>query len=770
MIRIIFLINCFAFCFQNLQAQEIPVGTWKDELPYLNAKSVVQSANKIYCATDVSLFSVDKTDLSTEKLSKVNGLSDIGFSVLHFDTIRNQLIIAYSSSNIDILTESGVFNIADIKRKNIVGNKSIASIFQKDNLAYLCCGFGIVVMNLDKREVAETYYPGQTNSYNKVNGLSADENYFYAATATGLFRASINATNLADYSQWQKFDTLSGLPNKEVKQIISVSNSLYCNVKDSLFKFDGTQWNKVFWRDKMYINSLDNGGSELLICMSSDSGLAKRVIKFFPDNSFDSIPSNFNSPRQALKDDDGNFWIADDQLGLKYFLNGNASSVFPSGPGSFKASDIAVRNGLAYVVPGGVTSGWNYTFEASGYFISYHGYWNNFNRYNAGGALDTVTDIFKVAINPKNGETYLASFGWGVIKLNADGSFNDIYKFNSSLQAPTGDPTSVRVSGLAFDDNGNLWLSNFGAAKPFSVLTASGDWKSFFPTSNTTSGQLADIVVDQSNYKWIILANGNGILVYDSGDDPLASNDDKWKTLGTGIGTGGLPTKTVLCLAVDKDGYIWVGTDQGVAVYYCPYDVFSSSGCDAQQIIVKQDLYNGYLLGTEIINDIAVDGANRKWFATNNGVFLMSADGTAQIFHFTTDNSPLFSNNILCIAIDNENGDVYFGTDLGIIVYRGDANEGTEQGNLSDTAFIFPNPVRENFSGVVAIQHLAYQSQIKITDLAGVLVYETESNGGEAVWNVKDLKGNRVNTGVYLVYATNADATDKLVGKIAVIK
>lgn len=755
---------------QNVFSQQIPIGTWKDELPYQNARTVVQSGNKIYCATDVSMYSVDKTDFSMEKLSKVNGLSDIGFNTLYFDTDRNQLLIAYSNSNLDLMKEDGIYNNADIKRKNIVGNKNINSIFEQNGFAYLCCGFGIAVLNLEKHEFAETYYPGQTNSYNNVNGITADANYFYAATSTGMYRGALNAANLSDYSQWLKFDSLSGLPDAEVKKIISCNEIIYCSINDSLFRFDGVHWNKIFQRNKMSITSLDNGGDELLVGLRSDSGLTARVIKIYADNSIDSIQAKINSPRQVVKDENGNYWIADDQLGLKYFSASGESSLIPSGPSTFKASDIAIWNSIAYVVPGGVSSGWNYSGEGSGYFISYDGYWINFNKYNAGGALDTVKDIFRVAINPKTGETYLASFSWGVIKLNADGSYNTVFKFNSSLQNAIGDPTSVRVSGLAFDSDGNLWLSNYGAAKPFSVMTAAGEWKAFVPTSNFAGGGLADVVVDQNNYKWIILANGNGILVYDSGDDPLASNDDQWKTLGTGIGAGALPTKNILSLAVDKDGYIWAGTDQGVAVFYCPYDVFSASGCDAQQIIVKQDLYNGYLLGTETINDIAVDGANRKWFATNNGVFLMSADGNNQIYHFTKDNSPLFSNNILCLGIDSNNGDVYFGTDLGIIVYRNDAIEGIENGNLSDTAFIFPNPVRENFSGVVAIQKLAYQSQIKITDLSGALVYETESNGGQAVWNLKDYKGNRAATGVYMVYATNANGADKLVGKIAVLK
>ncbi|MEI7802069.1 MAG: hypothetical protein WCI97_05470, partial [Bacteroidota bacterium] len=347
--RLVIFCFCFFLSVQNLFAQQIPIGTWKDELPYLHAKAVVQSANKIYCATDVSLYSVDKSDFSFEKLSKVNGLSDIGFSTLYFDGDRNQLLIAYSNSNIDILDSAGTYNISDIKRKNIVGDKNIYKIFQRGSMAYLCCGFGIAVLNLAKREISDTYYPGQTVSYNKVNSMTADDTFFYAATASGLYRAAINSSNLSDFSQWTKINSTTALPDAAVSDLLNINQSLYCSVKDSLYKFDGTQWTKIFWRDTMHIRSLHNGNGELLICMNSDSsGITPRVIKISATNSVDSIPTNFNSPWQSLKDENGNYWTADDQLGLKYFSATEVKTIYPLGPLSQKAADIAVRNGIAY--------------------------------------------------------------------------------------------------------------------------------------------------------------------------------------------------------------------------------------------------------------------------------------------------------------------------------------------------------------------------------------------------------------------------------------
>lgn len=763
----VLIFSFFLLC-QHLSAQEFSIGSWRDELPYREAISVTQSADKIYCATPVSLFSITKSDNSLEKISKVNGLSDIGFNKILFDTKREQLIIAYSNSNIDLLKATGTYNISDIKRKNIVGDKNIYSIYISGNIAYLSCGFGVVTLDLDKREITDTYYPGQTVSNNRINSFSSDSFFFYAASASGLYRASVLSTNLADFSQWNLISGSDGLPTGEVKEVFNFNHTLFCNVKDTLFAFNGSSWNNIFFRKDYRINSMNNGSDAMLVCIQSDSANhPARVMKIFSNGTLDSLQIIVNQPKNILTDESENYWLADASLGLNKINGTQLTPLFPSGPLTKNASDIVAHNHLCYVAPGSAAL-FNYHYNSEGVFVGYGEGWVNFNRAAYGSPFDTLNDFFRSYYNPYTGDVYFSSFGWGLLRFTADNKFIVYGLSNSALEAPAGDALRPRVTGTVADDEGNLWVTTFDAANRVAVMTADGTWKSFHATSATGIGTF-DITIDQNHFKWMVLPTA-GILVYDSGEDPLATNDDQWKTLTMGIGKGALPNNNVQCLAVDKDGYVWVGTEEGVAVFYCPYDVFSANGCDAQQIIVKQDLYNGYLLGTESINDMAVDGANRKWFATNSGVYLMSADGLTQLQHFTKDNSPLFSDIVNCIGIDDVTGDVFMGTELGIIVYRGDAVEGTGDGSLSDTAFIFPNPVRENFTGVVSIQKLSYQSEVKITDLSGALVYETPSNGGEAVWNLKDLNGNRVNTGVYLVYATNSAANDKLVGKIAVIK
>src|ERR1019366_1210598 len=275
---------------------------------------------------------------------------------------------------------------------------------------------------------------------------------------------------------------------------------------------------------------------------------------------------------------------------------------------------------------------------------------------------------------------------------------------------------------------------------------------------------VTQLLVDQNNQKWVIVYR-SGIMVYNG--TTAAANTSNTKILTTTVGQGALPSLNVFCLAEDQDGQIWVGTDQGIAVFYSPSTLFSGQNFDAQQILVEQDGNAQILLLTETVQSIAIDDANRKWIATErSGVFLMSADGTTQIYHFDESNSPLLSNNVISIAINHKTGEVYFGTEEGIISFRGTATEALD--DFTDV-YSFPNPVKSSYEGPIAIKGLMNNSTVKITDINGTLQYETQSEGGQAIWNGKNFSGVRVSTGVYMVFCTSTDGTKKIATKILFI-
>jgi hypothetical protein len=234
------------------------------------------------------------------------------------------------------------------------------------------------------------------------------------------------------------------------------------------------------------------------------------------------------------------------------------------------------------------------------------------------------------------------------------------------------------------------------------------------------------------------------------------------------VGQGELPSNTVLCVVEDLRGEMWIGTSQGLAILSNPSIIFNTEkeNFDARQIIIKVGSNYEIFLGKEQINCIKVDAANRKWIGTPNGVWLVSEDGYQVIKNFTTLNSPLLSNNVMEIGIDESTGEVFFGTEKGIISFMGDASESLDNFNKVE---IFPNPVRPDFTGSVSIRGLVNKATVKITDISGKLVYETISNGGFASWDGRNFNGKRVSTGVYLIFAASKDGEQTHVGKILFI-
>jgi ligand-binding sensor domain-containing protein len=316
-----------------------------------------------------------------------------------------------------------------------------------------------------------------------------------------------------------------------------------------------------------------------------------------------------------------------------------------------------------------------------------------------------------------------------------------------------------------FDNENNLWAVNSSAESILSRRSPEGEWTSYSLGSAASGVEVDKIVIDQSGQKWILGRNLNLYVFTDNNtlDNPA---DDQAKRLSDASGNGALEGSFVKSIAVDRDGLVWVGTDKGVVVFYSPSNVFSNQNFDAQQVLIEQDGYGQYLLETETVTAIAIDGSNRKWFGTDRaGLFLMSADGTKQIAHFTEVNSPLLSNTITGLTF-TASGELFIATPKGIISYR---SESVEPEPTLDRVVVFPNPVYKNFTGNIAIKGLVENSNVKITDIAGNLVYTVDAEGGQVLWNGYNFDGKKVTTGVYLVFISNRDGSATEVSKIMVI-
>ncbi len=714
-------------------SQSLSLGQWKAELPYGNAYSVTASNNKIYCASEISIYSVNKEDNSIEELSKVTGLSDIESRIVAFDKVHNLLVVCYANANIDILKDGEVINISDIERKNIVGDKSIYGVYFYGDYAYISCGFGIVVINLVKFEIKDTYYIGPNGSNLQVNDVTCDGTFLYAATVSGVLRGELSDPNLVDFSHWYTFQQIDGLAPGKFTDVVTFNGTVYTSKGDTIFQQLGTAWTPWLIRNGYLVYKMEAGPTKLLICQLNPYGSRVMTINT-TSNEMDSISSA--QPYQAIEED-GIIWIADLYQGLKKYSNGYEEVIYPNGPWTSRVFDLAVNSNShnLYVAPGGYNPSFGFTFNQDGFFARIDDIWKHFDVSNTPILKDTF-DIVCVTVNPANNRTYFGSLWLGIVEFDDSlGITNQYTNENSTLSGTNGDSKRVKASDIAFDKSGNMWVSNLGALVPICVKKADGTWLDFQPPFTIDQNWITEIAFDDYNQVWFVLPR-QGIMVYNYGDDLDATSDDKYKKLQQGAGLGNLPTLSVNCLATDKNGYIWVGTAEGVTVYYCPGDVFAEIPCDAQQIVITAtDGYNGYLLGTENVKKIVVDGANRKWFATDNGVWLFSEDGSEEILHFTKDNSPLFSDFITSLDIDYSTGEVYIGTERGILVYRGDATAGSVK---SCAPLVFPNPVRENYTGPIAITGVVNNAEVKITDAEGNLIFRTTALGGQVIWDGKN--------------------------------
>jgi hypothetical protein len=736
-----------------------PIGLWREHLPYNSAIDVTAGDDKVYCATPYSLFVIDESTSSIERLSRVTGLNETGVNAIHYDQANSKLFIAYSNSNIDILYRNDIYNVPDIKRDNIIGDKNIYNIYILGKDYYLSTGLGVIIIDGERYEVKNTWFIGNGGNQVKVNGFTSDAGFFYAATEEGLKKVAINDPNPANYANWQVVSGNNGLSAGACRNVLNVQGKIVVQKNDSLFIQNGNSWSLLYTDGWNFVNSNVSGNKITLCERLNNSG---RVMIVNADGTvFRTIaqvaPVSF--PRKAIlyKNDP---WVADQFGGLSHFTASSYTQYKPNSPEATASGQMLVYNRVFYATAGEVNDSWNYQFNSNGIFKFSEGNWENINRFRYS-AIDSLYDYITIAIDKRDETVWAGSYGGGLLHVKPGPVF-EIFK-QGVIGPAIGDPTSYRVSGLAFDNDNNLWISNYGSSQALLVRKADGTWRNIFVPFSLTENATAQIVVDDNNYKWIVSPKGNGLICYDHGAAIDNIGDDRWKMYRGGAGNGNLPSNFVLCVAKDKNGFIWVGTSDGIGVIQCAQDVFTAQGCEAIWPVVQQGSFANYLFKGEEVRDIAVDAADRKWIATKNGVWLISATGEKIIYQFTEDNSPLPSSDTRKITIDGQTGEVYFATLKGICSFRSTATEG---GESNSNVLVFPNPVPPGYTGSIGIRGLANNAIVKITELNGRLVYQTRALGGQAVWDGSDYKGRKVLSGVYLVLVNNDDKTAKAAAKI----
>lgn len=736
-------------------------------MPYGSSSGVFDAGDKVYSIASKTVFSYEKSTGTIQIYDKANGLSDVGIKTANYDPASKVLAIAYNNSNLDLIYNgTDIYNIADIKNKNTISAISINGISFYNGNAYVSTDMGVSVIDLTKKEISNTYIIGSNGGQVKVYSTAVDGTTIYAATAEGVKHAPLNSPNLQNFNNWVLYDTTQNLPMKKATFVAAYNNKVYAVIAvtgcDTLYEFNGTTWSKKYFNAPDSFTSLNVANGNLYFSVQSTADISGKNGKIDASSTLIVSPSQHGRP-MGWFENNGVSWEADLWNGLYKNNNGNAEWIVPDGPNTSSVYDLEIKDGSLYVATGGADDYYMPVFNYEGFFIYKNGKWYNHNQYSDP-ALSNFPAIVGTAAITATGKLYLSSFLSGLAEYNVnDNSYNIFNKDNSILDSTSG-LSDTRIGCVTADKYNNVWVGNAYATRAIKVLKSDGNWIDFSVPYNISV--IKKMVFDQYDQLWMPLRyTGGSLLVWSYNQTLDNPNDDTYRLLKTGAGTGNLPSDNVFCLAEDKDGNMWVGTEQGVAVFYCPGSVLTTNGCDADQIKVERDGYIGYLFGTESIRAIAVDAANRKWIGTTNGLWLISDDGKKELLKFTVDNSPLPSNQITDIAINDETGEIFIGTADGIVSYQGDA-----LGECKDCseALVYPNPVKPDYSGPIAVNGLTENAYVKITDVSGILIYQGKANGTQMIWDGKGYNGTRAKSGVYLVFSSTDLGKEKRVAKILI--
>jgi hypothetical protein len=739
------------------------VGTWRDHLPYGNVVDVCFDHERtVYGATPYGVFTYEPTTGEVERWNKINRLSDVDITSMEFNDPIDAVIVGYRNGNVDFLFRDKTINLPDIKLSNLIGDKAVYDVFSYGDFIYLSCGFGVVVIDPFALEVKSTYFLGNNGQQDKINDVFVMNNEIYVVGSEGVKKANVNDPFLANFQNWTAVTDWQG-----VGRVIDAEY-----FQDNLFVHYETDTNDVIWRYDLTSGSWSVfaefqtmrykrlWSNENYLCIPGEWAIQVYDALLYEAINTSSLDGGGLSPNMVVRDKNNTLWVADKNRGLvAKKANGEEFSVKPEGPASAEVRRMTAYNDHLWVAHGGLYP-YGGNFWRQGVVSGRVGESWSEKSFTGVNQTPGVSDVVAVAIDPlDNAHVNFGSWEEGLIDYKSNGSVSifNAETNNSTLEGSgfAWAPGWTGVGGMAYDDQGILWFTNSYANKPLQALDRAGNFYAFgFNSFLTNDDWLTDVVASREGYLFAIVS-GRGILAFDDNGTVSNTSDDNYKLLSEADGSGGLASKDVLCMIEDLDGELWVGTVQGLSIFYSQSSLFSDDPLDAEPILITQDGNVQELLGTESITAIEIDGGNRKWVGTkSSGVFLFSADGLQQLAHYTAENSPLLSNSISDIAVNQANGEVYIATESGMLSYFSTA---TNFDQAMENVRVFPNPVEPSYDGNITVDGLAYNSTIRITDTAGNVVYQGNSEGGRAFWNGKDADGIRPATGVYYVFCSNPD-------------
>lgn len=787
------ILGCFLVIYLNVVGQNFS-NLWEAHFSYNKIVGVRAGNNKIYAASENVIFVYDTQTNETFNITTVDGLSGELISAIEYSEAFQILMIGYNNGLIEIYSENdgSILPVVDILERETIspGLKTINHFNEHEGLIYIATGFGIVVYDLERLEFGDTYFIGLGASQVLVEQTAVFNGFIYAACRdnAAIKYADLSNPNLIDFAQWQTIS--SG--NFVTMNI--VNNRLYTTRSNNVFNEIVNNTLQVRFNFPSALS--DTKVTNQLLAVTLGNGILLLDENALEVSNF-GVNTNFQTTYNSAVVFNEFLYVGTETLGLlKVQLSdlSNIEAILPNGPLRNDPFKINAFSGQVWVTYGDYTAFYNsFPLRSRGMSYRFDDSWTSIPF----SELLEARNLSYIAQNPLNPQqVFVSSFKDGMLEFN---NFEPTFLFNQtnsgleSLILPN-NPSfiGIRVAGLAFDRTGKLWSITSRIERPLkSYEPSTGTWQSFSFSQiidNPLSGEdgFGDLVVDNNGTKWVG-SKRNGLIAYNEtvSGGPILKIDSQSQNM---------PSTSVEAIALDNRNQLWIGTVNGLRVLFNTGNIFTDSSPSVNSIIIEERGVPRELLLDELITDIKVDGSNNKWVGTlSSGVFYFSQDGQQTIFHFTRDNSPLPSNQVNDIAIDDINGKVFFATSRGLVAFT--SGSSSPQETLGD-AFVYPNPVRPEYDILgdnnlndinrgVKIKGLTENVNIKITDVEGNLVAEAQSrrnlrnsaarfnmaiDGGIAIWNGRNLANNIVASGVYLILITDLDSFETKVLKLLIIR
>lgn len=766
------LLRFLLFFLCSYSYSQIGTGQWRMHVT-TNGIDVAGNNEVVFAAMENGLVEYDLGSNEVSEWTKVNGLSDINPSCIFYHQMSNSFFVGYKNGNIDRIQNSTVTNIPAITLAEFSGNKQINTFVSYGDFIYAATSFGIVVINPAKNEVKDTYYPTSDNQ--EIVDISFKNDSIIALTTKKALVAYVNNTALVDFQQWKD---LSLLPE------IVLTNFNYGNIKN--------------WNDQLYVLVKDDAYTNDSIYQLTSSGLINKIdldfgleiskIQIINDLMYVSFKGGvfvYNQNFELIEIPLNNYYeatgvciandkvyVSDSQNSLVESHSSGIKIISHNGPPKNSFYSVSGQKNQMAFAGGTFSTATSGTFNSAGVYLFKDENWTLIDRYNQPlWEGKPIWDALKVAIDP-NDENKIAigSYCQYPLAIVEDGSkISTIYSYTDSKLEQTHVENGMScITDLKYDDQGNLWLVNAFSKRPLKVLTKDKIWMDFNTGSNIMDQMGGKIIIDDNDLKWFYVG-GRGLMVFDDKGTIEDVSDDQYKQLTDAENNGALPSNSVTAIAMDYDSELWIGTTEGFGILNNTTSIMDAQAGEFNVNRIKLEFEGNveYLLGNTYITDIEIDGGNRKWIATaNSGLILLSPSGNEIIATYTTENSPIISNSIQDIDFNGETGELFIITDLGLVSFRTDSSIGDDK---YSNVKVFPNPALPNFDGLITIQGIKSNSDVKFTDIAGNLIYQTTSNGGTAVWNGKNLKGEKVKGGTYLIWTASNTEKGRKVGKVVII-